>query len=433
MRCQLAKNPVFRPQDEWYTLPLENGSRILTLQTLNTHSDFRFSERPYLVIRKRTISFHNEVLTLGIRLGDEEEERVYIRVFEQELHISCSVDTHPAYLSRYAYFALYTFSWPGRGFNFDKYYWPNFFDPITGKSKYLTIIIDRAGTDIIRKAKYPFFYKPGYPLICPVKEKEYAALPAPVPQLEMLNQTNAFAIGYCFADTQLGSFHSPHFPLLVRYTGVFKEKGTAIRGFNEFLITDHQGQGYNYTPLQENLNLLAEEMQLLAPIKLREYGCTDKEKLADQQENGRTLKLVYALWRKAVPLLQTQPFTHFLFTYGLRNVKGKPRKHDMKACTFSSERPRLCFLLINKGAYYELELRFKVGRKMYVPNASNPTFFIHSNKEPYRFYLLASITDYHVLAFFEKHNYKIAVLKCHYDGDFKLFTDRLAAIYELKS
>jgi len=141
---------------------------------------------------------------------------------------------------------------------------------------------------------------------------------------------------------------------------------------------------------------------------------------------------VYALWKKAVPLLEGQPFTHWLYTHGMRNVKGKPRKVDMQPCTFTTIRPELCFLLLNKGEYYELELRFTVQVKTYIPCSVNPTFFIHSEAQSNLFYLLDFITDYHVLCFFIRYNFKLSVLKCHYNGHFKSFIDRLAAAYELQ-
>lgn len=93
----------------YYALPFNKGTVTLTLDTLNKHSEFRFPKHPYLPIRKKTISFQNEILILGIRLGEEKEEKVYIQVLQTELRISCTVDTDQTYLSRYAYFALYNF------------------------------------------------------------------------------------------------------------------------------------------------------------------------------------------------------------------------------------------------------------------------------------------------------------------------------------
>lgn len=416
----------------YYTLPLEEGTVKLTLDILNKHSEFRFPERPYLMIRKRNISFQNEVLTLGIQLGEEKEERVYIRVLQNELRISCSVDTDHTYLSRYAYFALYNFMYHHGHYDFNKYYWPDFFDPKTGKSKYLTVINDRAGMDIKRKPKYAFFYKPGQKLLYYFKNKQVTATPVTVIQQDHINHLNYYAIGYCLADTCLSANHSNHFPFLVPYTGNWKENKIGIKGFHLFLTSPDQIAAFDYTPAQQEINTICRKMFSLAPIKTLANITAEKEIRAIKRGNISTMKQVYALWQKAVPLLQGQPFTHWLYTYGMRNVKGKPRRMDMQPAVFSTVRPELCFLLVNKGDYYELELRCKAEGKMYVPSGFSPTFFIHSEAKPNLFYLLDSITDYHVICFFTKYNFKLSVLKCHYQEHFKSFVDRLATVYELK-
>jgi len=190
---------------------------------------------------------------------------------------------------------------------------------------------------------------------------------------------------------------------------------------------------FDYTPLQQKINSLCREMDTVAPIPLLEYKSSEQERKVHRRETFNKMKLSYGLWQKAIPLLQGQPFTHFLFTYGYRNIKKKPRKQNMHSCTFSSKIPKLCFLMRNKGEYYELEMRFKAGTKTYSPHEFNPTFFIHAKSEPYRFYLLDSITDYQVTSFFAKSDFKLLVLKCHYHSHFKAFTDQLAKFYELKT
>ena len=427
-------NQITSPgEHHYYTLPLEAGTVKLTLDTLNKHSEFRFSERFYLVIRLRLISFQNEVLTLGTQLGEEKEERVYIRVLQTELRISCSVDTDDTYLSRYAYFTLYHLMSVRKQYDFNKYYWPDFFDPKTGKSKYLTVINDRAGMDIKRKPKYAFFYKPGQKLIHYFRHKLVNATPAMVIQEDHINDMNSFAIGYCLADTCLSARHSNHFPFLVPYTGNWKENKAGIKGFHLFLTSPDQIAAFDYTPKQKKMNTICRKMLSLSPIKSLANITDEKEIRKIKRGNISTMRQVYALWQKAVPLLKGQPFTHWLYTYGMHNVKGKPRRMDMQPSIFSTVRPELCFLLVDKGEYYELELRFKAEGKMYVPSDFNPTFFIHSEAKPNLFYLLDSITDYHVICFFTKCNFKLSVLKCHYQAHFKNFIEQLAAVYELKS
>jgi len=91
---------------DFFHLPLEKGTVILSQETLNNHSAFRRTKRPFLNIKQRKVSFHQEILTIGITLGEEKEEMVYLQVKPTELLVGCSVDTSEHYLSRYAYYVL---------------------------------------------------------------------------------------------------------------------------------------------------------------------------------------------------------------------------------------------------------------------------------------------------------------------------------------
>ena len=253
-------------QEIFYTLPLEKGTSLLTLQTLNSHSAFRFPKRPYLLIRTRKISFTNEILTIGIKLGKSpREEQVYIQIQQTELKVSCSTDTDKEFISRYAYFALYQFTAVSGEYNFEKYYWPGFFNAKTGKSKYLDIINDRASMEISIKPKYSFFYKPGQALTFPFQDKITLRPSFNVTEKE-INTSNDFAVGYCLADTQLVSIHSPHFPFLVPYTGVWKENKEGLKTFHTFITDRDQLTLYKYSAQQKKLNKLCFKMMDLAMI-----------------------------------------------------------------------------------------------------------------------------------------------------------------------
>ncbi|AMP98166.1 hypothetical protein AY601_1243 [Pedobacter cryoconitis] len=55
----------------------------------------------------------------------------------------------------------------------------------------------------------------------------------------------------------------------------------------------------------------------------------------------------------------------------------------MSPCIFSNELPELYFLWKEKSDYYKLELRFKIGDKLYEsPNYFNASFFMASCMNP---------------------------------------------------
>jgi hypothetical protein len=137
---------------------------------------------------------------------------VYLQVKPTELLVGCSVDTSESYLSRYAYYTLQDLMNHSGECDFKEFYWPEFFHPKTGKSKYLNIINDRWGMNVGLKAQYSYFYKPESKLYYPFKDTMCPARSKRFP----ITQTNISAsncvIGYCFANTTFASYCSNHYP-----------------------------------------------------------------------------------------------------------------------------------------------------------------------------------------------------------------------------
>ena len=132
-------------------------------------------------------------------------------------------------------------------------------------------------------------------------------------------------------------------------------------------------------------------------------------------------------------MLSREPFTHYLFTYGLRNIQKRPMKKDMQVARFSNEVPSLNFLLTDKGDYYELGLRFKVGRKVLLFCEDRiAMFFICSSSNPTIWYLLESETDSRVVLFFSRKNFKIQIPKGYYKEHFEPYVDEIKKHYELE-
>ncbi|TDQ11011.1 hypothetical protein ATK78_0125 [Pedobacter metabolipauper] len=66
---------------------------------------------------------------------------------------------------------------------------------------------------------------------------------------------------------------------------------------------------------------------------------------------------------------------------------------DMKPCVFSYDVPKICFSWKDRGEYFELAYRFKVGNKIMKPSLDNTIFFINDEADPMTFYLFASFSD----------------------------------------
>ncbi|RZK10781.1 MAG: hypothetical protein EOO43_19925 [Flavobacterium sp.] len=384
------------PNSRLFKLSFLEGTLKLTYDELNSHSEFRLTKGLSINIRK--ISFQNEWLTIGIKLDDEKEEKVYLKATLKELLISCSVDTDESYLSRYAYFALHKLMYINDYCNFKRYYWPDFFTSRNGGSKYLTIINDRNGLDITFKPNYSFFVKPGQELIMPTIEPKFnRPLMIFMDKKVVINQQHN-GIGFCLADTYLKSCHSNHLPFLIPYSGVLTQKKNAVKTFTSFVTSETNEDISQFSPMQIELYKICVRMGLITAILKPEYECTEEKLAIIKAETLKRFKEMLTLWQDAFPYLIHQPLTHHYFTYGLRNIRKKPRKMDMKPCTFGYEVPKICFLWKDKGEYYELDYR---------------------------------ISDCKLTLFFAEREFKIMILKAHYNY-FGEYVEYLRTHFEVK-
>ena len=413
VRRRMSKENDSRPVHSCFRLPLEKHSRTLSLRALNAHSAFRWTRKPYILVTIRMMSFRREVLTIGVRIADECEERVLIRVRETELWINCTVDTDENYLSRYAYFALHELLWLRNSYDFDKYYWPGFFDPKTGKSKYLHIINDRKGLDVYLKPRYPAFYKPGY-LLPPVRTG--SGTPGArklAKRVKTIITDPNHTIGYILADTNMRSLHSPHYPFLIPCYGSYTQDLAKIKSFSAFIT---EGQQLPFLPFNESQLMLNE-----ASYRMRELAPLEGEQNSASSMQAEEL---FNLWQQQICTLAMQDHTYYYFTFGIKNVKGRPRKKWLRQCRFSIAVPELIIECLDKGDYVELVLKFKVKGRTFIPHQLNTTFFISSRQDPMTFYLLDSYYDCQLIEYFSKVRFKMGILKADYGKIWGLGTFR---------
>ncbi|WP_222539507.1 hypothetical protein [Pedobacter polysacchareus] len=419
---------------DFFHLPLEKGTVTLSQTTLDGYSTFRRIKTPFRYIKLRKISFHREILTIGIIFGEEKEELVYLQVKPTELLVGCSVDTSENFLSRYAYYVLYNLMDNNGECDFKEFYWPDFFHPRTGKSKYLNIINDRRGLNVILKAKYSYFYKPEFGLYHPFKETVSPARLKRFPNTQSIINISASnaVIGYCFAHTTFVSYRPNHYPFSIPYLGNLGRNKKVIKNYAYFITDAETSAEPNYSPVQTQLHPILVKMKVLAEIRNAQFSHSKAEKEEIRNHNMERRDQLFYLWQEAYPMLQSQSYTHYFMTYGMKNLAPKPFKKYLIPCVFAREIPVIYFQWLDKGDYYELKMRFRIGNTTLVPEAESPVFFLRSAKEPMKFYLLGTLADYQLSAFFEARHFSICVLKAHYSQQFQDFINQLESLYEFK-
>jgi hypothetical protein len=292
------------------------------------------------------------------------------------------------------------------------------------------VICDRYGVDIRLKKIFKGFFRPNdYFLHIP----ERKVLKRARVQKESAASDHENVIGYCLANTDPVKFHSNHYPFLIPYTFSPNADNRTVKSFKSFTFGNNDTEGFDLTPNQTDLNKICYEMKNIARIQFREYG--DSKERSDEIDdlNLNNRDKIFELFNEALPMLSREKFTHYLFTYGMRNIQRRPMKKDMQVATFSMDIPALSFLLTDKGNYYELKLRFRVkGRVFLFCEDRTAMFFICSSSNPNVWYLLESETDSRVVLFFSRKNFRIQVPKGYYKEHFEPYVNEIKKHYELE-
>ena len=368
----ISRNTLSKKGGIFFRLPFQNGNFKLGIDTLNKFSDFRRPKHPYLGIQTRKISFLNELLTLGVIIGEEAEEMFYIKVNPLELLVSCSIDTDENYLGRYTYFALCHLLEPSGECDFEDYYWPDFFDDKM-QNKFLATLKSKGDLKVSLKTSYRGLCKP-VKYLPTIKQGKVVIRDTTEIIPETLTRDDKL-IGYCLLDTRSSKWHTDHVPSLISYTGVPGKDKISVKWFNSYILKPQDLPNQELTAEQQKLKDICFLMNELAFVQFPKQKDSESRRVEIKKLNETNFSRVFTLWHEAFPLLQSRQYTHYHFTYGMRNIKGKPVKSGMSPCTFSNEQPELCFLWKEKSEYYKLELRFRIGNKLYeLPYYFNSSF-----------------------------------------------------------
>ncbi|RYY65665.1 MAG: hypothetical protein EOO13_16855 [Chitinophagaceae bacterium] len=419
----------------FYRLPFKQGGRVLTQETLEAHNDFKAADNTYYLWGKDIISFKRGLVTMKAaqvdeKMNVEQTAKIYFKVEYDYLLISCELDTNSTYLSWDVYRTLRAMMRRGE-FDFTAYYWPACFDEATGRSKFVRVFNDRQGFDIKLKNGFKGLFRPDDPFPS-IDERNKVLERASVKPTTQTVVELGNGIGYCLAYTSIRFYESQHYPFLIPYLFTANADLKTVKSFEHFVFNETDIDNLELSPEQKELNESCYAMKNIAHLQ-RWTGIYTTEKAKDVEEKNLANKHeIHQLWNKAWPLLVAQGFTHYWFTYGIRNVQKRPKKQSMKLATFSVEVPRLSFLLTDKGDYYELFLRFKIKGKLFCFDDDGQALpMVYSQNQSQVWYLLEAAIDGDLVNFFSEFNFKIQVPKAYYGAHFEKHVMALEKFYEV--
>ncbi len=296
------------------------------------------------------------------------------------------------------------------------------------KSKYLNVICDREGLDINVKQRYGEFWRKGDELFSFKAGEERSERQLPVePCMDKPDPAEGEVLGY-FIAVPIWGIYCEHIPILVPYTGQLNKAGTDIRNYSNMPGPDDIN-GPLWTERQWLLNVICFEMEGIAWLADKKVWCnkiySDREVVASRQAQ------IFTLWHQVWPYLVSMPFTKFYGSIDRGLLRGKPCKRHVSAAMLHDDRPEICFKLCDCKDYYALLMLVRVGKRVFKPSEFTGLFFTASEKQPDEYYLWDCIQDVRVAAFFKDFGYGFSILKCHYEGDFAVFFERLREGYEV--
>jgi hypothetical protein len=202
-------------------------------------------------------------------------------------------------------------------------------------------------------------------------------------------------------------------PFVLPLLGTFNRQRTGIRRFGNFLSGTGKEHRHLLTPVQVQLNQLCYHLFKLCKL-LDEAGTAAADRIFNiagaQLEN---LQLAFGQLEQLLPLLQEQHF--FLYTgYRERDLKAQPARRRILPLKLQTERISVQGMLKQGNAYRQLLPAFRLGERR-LKNASLAAyFFVQTEAEPHEWYLLASLKDVLLAAWFRHHQNCITIFDTHY-------------------
>lgn len=409
-------NLQLRNAADFYAIHLENDHYTLTDEALKKCVDPRtLKAHGWFYPTLKFVSFKGGKLEL-FNTSNKVSYKLYIVVEKDKLHISCSCAMQVEKLCQHAYKALDKLLVFGTTDYFEKYSPNGLAEVALAYKKYFQLEYVGNGLGIKPKEELGSVYN--------LKEKITAGeldavMALPTKPSSLNDKPNDVSICYIIMVSRRNNF----LPFLIPCLGRLNKAGTAIKGFNKFLSGIEK----------ENDALLTDEQRALNRVCLDMWRHV--EKLGDfaiykemSDDDRHRLSILFELWQKAIRLLQKQyVFKHpFFHTRYLKRSPSKSWIEDIRIC---QEIPSIQFQLIEKSAFYQLEMKVLLNGKAIKNFTSITAFFIQQEEN---IYMLSSQRDAAMSEWMRKSGERITILKQHFTEFENSFLKLLRKYYSVE-
>jgi hypothetical protein len=413
-KTQQERFKLLRNAADPFVLYLEDEPYILTEEGLKGQVDTSIQKKrswDYPTIK--FISLQGQILKLRIS-NREVSYELTVKIEPDKLHISCSCGSQVQTLCNHAYQTLEKLISFERTDYFKRYAPKGLIEIALTNKKHFKIEPNETGLYIKPSAALGNIYKIADKM-GGVDLNAVFNLPQEPAQQETVRVTDlTYIILYSSRDS--------HFPFLLPCLGILNKAGTDIKGFYNFILDNQYEYDAILTNEQRELNGLCYEMW-------QEIKNGSGSIIACDTEQTSCAVNIFNLWNKALSILPQQPFIYLYNFYYNIQLKGRPQKSRLQRINLSKQKPLLLFQLIDKGAFYQLEMNVAIKGKKIKQFDAVSTFFIGNDKN---LYLLSSLKDVGITQWMCRCHNRITIFKEHFTEFKNEYLDLICNHYPLE-
>ena len=389
-----------RNSSEFYTLKLDNENYILTKEVIiNNVEEKILRMKRWYSPKLKILSFSNGKLELNCTHQDS-SENLTILIEKDKLQISCSCYTEVQMLCFHAYKVLDSLAWFGETDYFQQFKPNGLYEIANSHKKMFEIKPNEKGLNISPKPGLGIIYSLENDLH--VKQLTGALRIAVKEEIKPVPFPDHTALTYIIVQSNKNRL----LPFLVPCVGKLNKSKDFMKGFGGFISGAQKEYDKCLNKEQRILNKLSYNTWRIVENLTSSVKDNDPEEMHD-------IQLVYDFWQSVIPVLRLQPFLHLYFMYWKKELKKRPSKSRIQTIRIGSSEPELRFRLINKGDFYQFDLRIFVKNKEIKAYIASPTFFIQ-DFEIDTLFLLASLRDAAIVEWMKVLKNKITIFKEHY-------------------
>ena len=323
------------------------------------------------------LSFKEGVLALQ-NSSEKRSYQLQLQVINTGLLVNCSCgENHSGKLCGHAYKALDAIIWNLGASYFKKLAPGGLLEMAFLHRIYFDKKETKYGLDAEPRPELESVY--GITSAIPSSINTIMGLPGKVPK--EASEDNADGLAYMV----LVSLNNRIMPALLPCIGKLNKQGSEIKTFYPFISGIQKEWAHLLTPAQQEINRACHS---LWKIVEKGPGVVIPEN-AEDFELG-TIEKVFDAWQALFPVLQDQPLLYIYYLYRVEELKRKPDKKRTEKIKVSGLSPEIRFILVDKGAFFRLELQFWVNNKLLQDCDLGLAFFI---LHQHTLYLLSSIRD----------------------------------------